>query len=119
MLQKIRYGYGMQGHEEKMDILHNWYSDLNAYLPEYLEKAKISEEKVATINSLLIDAQERITTMEGEYQPAFEGVTTCTDAEKKFRATIRGVKETLDQITAISKVIDDQQTTNEEGVSVA
>ena len=30
---KLRYGYGHQEYIEKLEILHSWFSDLNAYLP--------------------------------------------------------------------------------------
>jgi hypothetical protein len=119
MLQKIRYGYGNQSHEEKMDILHNWYSDLNAYLPVISgQKTKLTDEDISKIIDYMIKAKTSIDEMEQSYEPTFEGMQTCTPQEKNFRAILRRVKENLDNATAISKIIDDQQTTEETGWNV-
>lgn len=113
---KLRYGYGHQEHIEKLEILHSWYSDLNAYLPvifkgkekEYSEDKLYSfagkSEKV-TLNDLMIDVGNEIDATYNKYEPGFEG-QTCDPKEKEFIKALRGIKERLDIITAESRIIE-------------
>lgn len=123
MLMKIRYGYGEQSHIEKYTILHSWYSDLRAYLPiiyerkpeEYTDKKRWGN---LTIQELMTDAAKRLSAAWQAYNPAFEDMKTCNPEEKEFVVMLDGVKELLDEITAISKVIDKQQM-DDEGMVIA
>jgi hypothetical protein len=101
----LRYGYGTQQHLEKMEILHNWYSHLRAYLPEKLEKK--SKEYEETYAPLMADASNEILAAFGKYKPEFEGLQSCDPTEKEFIIALWGVYERLDEITAKSRIIDD------------
>lgn len=110
---KLRYGYGRQEHLEKLEILHSWYSDLNAFLPvvfkgkedEYNKKQYKQGDTLLSLSDLMEDAGIRIDAAYEEYKPEFEG-QTCKPTEKKFIKTLRGIKEQLDIITAESKIIE-------------
>jgi hypothetical protein len=112
---KLRYGYGHQEYIEKLEILHSWYSDLNAYLPvmfkgketEYKTKQYSQDgtkEKVS-LYDLMEDVGNEIDTTYNSYNPIFEG-QTCDTHEKTFIKALRGIKERLDVITAESKIIE-------------
>ena len=110
---KLRYGYGHQDHIEKLEILHSWYSDLNAYLPVmfkdkpegYTEPSINKEDKKVSIADLMEDAAIEIDATYEKYDPLFEG-QTCDPKEKVFIKALRGIKERLDVITAESKIIE-------------
>ena len=111
MLMKLRYGYGNQSHNEKMEILHSWYSDLRAYLPVLYEKepTKYTEDKQwnsLTIQDLMEDANRRLDIADNKYDPAFEGLATRTPEEKEFNTMLKATKEVLDEITAITKILN-------------
>ena len=116
---KLRYGYGHQEYIEKLEILHSWFSDLNAYLPvlfkgkdkEYNEDKpyKVMTAKGDIINYSLSDLMFAVkldidATYE-KYQPAFEG-QTLDGTERVFIKALRSIKEQLDVITAESKIIE-------------
>ena len=113
--EMTNYGRGTQTHLEKMVILEKWYSHLRAYIPVRYEDKKKTEEFKEKVLPLLIDAYTEIEAMNKEYDPAFEGIATCSDNEKSFNKVMRGVFERLDQITAMSKVIEGQRL-DDEGV---
>lgn len=117
MLMKIRYGYGVQTHMEKMEILHSWYSDLRARLPVIMKKPEDYTEAKQwngkTYHEMMKDAEIRLGDARKLYDPVFEGLTTCNPAEKSFMITLCGIKEVLDEITAISQIIDTVQTSDE------
>jgi hypothetical protein len=111
MWMKLRYGFGNQSHEEKIEILHSWYSDLRAYLPVIYEKkmgeyTDIKRWGKFTIQELMSDVNKKLDKAEAAYNPTFERLTTKTQEEKDFSIALRGIKETLDEITAITKIID-------------
>ena len=123
MWMKLRYGFGDQSHNEKLDILHSWYSDLRAYLPVLYEKkpTKYTEDKQwngLTIQDLMEDANRRLDIADSKYDPAFEGLATRTPEEKEFNTMLKATKEVLDEITAITKIIDKLQT-DDGGMMVA
>ena len=115
---KIRYGYGHQEYIEKLEILDNWFSDLNAYLPvmfkgkegEYTEpRFKIVDEngvvKCHSLYDLMSLARLDLDTAYNKYQPAFEG-QSLDGTEKLFIKSLRAIKERLNVITAESKIIE-------------
>lgn len=105
--EMTNYGRGTQSHLEKMVILEKWYSHLRAYLPVHYENKK--DEYNKEIAPKLAEAAIQIQAMNNQYDPAFEGIATCNQFEKDFCHVMRGVFEILDEITAISKVIDNQR----------
>ena len=113
MLLKVRWEYGDQSLKQQKGMLKSWYSDLNAYLPEALEKTKITQEKTDKINdglsraSILIEKIDKIVIPNLEIQ--------MVDSELEH--LIFELLMTLDVVTAISKVIDDVQPIDEDGVS--
>jgi hypothetical protein len=114
MLCKLRYGYGQQSHIEKLEILHNWYSDLRAYLPMVFEK---TPEKYARFAPMIAEANTQMERAWDIYDPMFEGLAQCNTEEKKFNRALRGIKELLDEITAESKIIQGMKL-NEEALEV-
>ena len=108
----LRYGYGTQQHLEKMEILHNWYSHLRAYLPEKF-KTKM-EEYERDYASLMEDANREMLAAFGKYKPEFEGLQTCDPNEKTFIIALWAVYERLDEITAKARIIDDLKADGEE-----
>lgn len=121
---KLRYGYGHQEYIEKLEILHSWYSDLNAYLPvlykgkeiEYTDDKKYSfvgvSEKIA-LSGLMERVGEAIDKIYNVYQPAFEGAIS-NGQERLFIKSLRSIKEQLDIITAESKIIEGIKTGGDE-----
>jgi hypothetical protein len=116
---KLRYGYGHQEHLEKLEILHSWFSDLNAFLPvvfkgkesDYVDKKDykfVNKEGVqvaASLNDLMGEVGGQIDAAYEQYKPQFEG-QSCDPSEKSFIKVLRGIKERLDVITAESKIIE-------------
>jgi hypothetical protein len=101
---KLRYGYGHQEHIEKLEILHNWYSNLLAYLPEMYSTKP--DEYNNTFAELVEEVKTEIDAAYVMYDGDFEG-QSCNPKEKEFIRALRGIKERLDIITAKSKVIKD------------
>jgi hypothetical protein len=110
MLCKIRMEYGLQTHLERMGILHNWYSDLLAYLPILFEGKPELEEFKYLLNGI----HDELMSVWQAYSPAFEGVKECGDSEKTFILGTWGVKERLDKLTAMSKIIEGRKVDTEE-----
>ena len=104
--EMVGYGRGTQSHLEKMVILEKWYSHLRAYLPAMYERKKKREEYEKEIAPVLVDAAKQINAMNEQYDPVFEGLSTCKPEEKAFCIIMRGVYERLDTITAKSRIID-------------
>lgn len=113
MLMKIRYGYGDQSLNERLTILHNWYSDLRAYLPiiysrKMHEMNETKQWRGFTITELLTDSYLRLQSAYEIYNADFENMQTFNPMELEFTRRLNGTKEVLDEITAITKVIDKQ-----------
>ena len=115
---KLRYGYGHQEYIEKLEILDNWFSDLNAYLPvlfkdksdEYTKpQYKIMDKegniKCLSLADLMVAVRADIDATYDKYQPAFEG-QTLDGTERVFIKALRAIKEQLNVITAESKIIE-------------
>ena len=103
---KLRYGYGHQEIIEKLEILHSWYSNLRAYLPELYQKNDEKKKDYDDVYApLLADVSEQIDAAYNIYDGSFEGIS-CNPDEKKLLRAMRGIKERLDVITAKSKIID-------------
>jgi hypothetical protein len=115
---KLRYGYGHQEYIEKLEILHSWFSDLNAYLPvifkekseeyqkpQYRVQDKEGNIKCLSLSDLMSAVRSDIDATYEKYQPAFEG-QTLDGTERVFTKALRSIKEQLDVITAESKIIE-------------
>ena len=115
---KLRYGYGHQEYIEKLEILHSWFSDLNAYLPvtfkeksdeyqklQYKIKLTSGETICLSLSNLMERVRSDIDATYEKYQPAFEG-QTLDGTERVFIKALRSIKEQLDVITAESKIIE-------------
>lgn len=109
---KLRYGYGNQSHIEKLEILHNWYSDLRAYLPVVLK----AEDYAKDFKDKIDEVAKEVDAAWDIYRPGFEGVESCSEEEKLFNKALRGVKERLDVITAESKIIEGIKTEDAQDV---
>lgn len=121
------YGRGEQSHEEKMGHLKKAYGWLRAYLP-VLYADKRSEELTKpcihsfdhegnpvtlSIAQLIAETSNEIEAMRKQYQPAFEGVKSCSDEEKRFLTAMDGVFERLAQIVTFSHIADRMSNTDE------
>jgi hypothetical protein len=107
---KLRYGYGSQKIIEKLEILDNWYSDLQAYLPELFSKDDAKKDEYnKTYHPLLADVVTEINAAYQIYDGVFED-QTCSQTEKTLLKAMRGIKYRLDTITAKAKIIDDLKT---------
>ena len=115
---KLRYGYGHQEYIEKLEILHSWFSDLNAYLPvifkgkeeeyakgQYKVMDKNGNISCLSLSDLVVAVRADIDATYDKYQPAFEG-QTLDGTERVFIKALRAIKEQLDVITAESKIIE-------------
>lgn len=113
---KLRYGYGSQRIIEKLEILDNWYSNLNAYLPEFFGKDdKKRDEFNETYHPLLLDVVREIDAAYEIYDGVFEG-DSCSPQEKALLKAMRGVKYRLDIITAKARILDGMQAEDDQGV---
>ncbi len=110
--EMTNYGRGTQRHIEKMVILEKWYSHLRAYLPVVYEKKQ--DEYIEKIHPKICEVAGEIERMNEMYDPTFEDLMTCNPSEKTFCYAMRGVFERLDQITALTKIIDKQGLNDEE-----
>lgn len=104
-IERMNYGYGNRSHMENKFSLEKWYSALNNYLPVLYEK-RPEEYTNLGINELLLEAEKEINIMHELYRSDFEGLGTCNPEEKAFILAMRGVFERLDNLTAITHVID-------------
>lgn len=115
---KLRYGYGHQEYVEKLEILHSWFSDLNAYLPvtfaeksdkytkpQYKTQDKEGNIKCLSLSDLMSAVRSDIDNTYDQYKPAFEG-SSLDGTERVFIKSLRAIKEQLDVITAESKIIE-------------
>jgi hypothetical protein len=103
---KLRYGYGSQKIIEKLEILDNWYSDLQAYLPELYSKDDAKKDEYnETFHPMLEDVVGEINAAYDIYDGVFEDAT-CSPTEKRLLKAMRGIKYRLDTITAKSKILD-------------
>lgn len=113
-LQKIRYGYGKQRYDEKRTILHNWYSALRAYLPILYEADNDDESKYKnkkeTFSKIILpkihEVAKEIEAARAIYKSTFENPETWDPDEAKFEMILEGIQERLDDITAITGIID-------------
>ena len=115
---KFRFGYGQQSLSERWTILQTWYSNLAGFLPIYCRNKKLDDKDMSIINDGLVDAARRIEACLEAYDPAFEGLTTCTGQEKKFIRMMAGIVIVLDVITATSGVVDEMPVNDEGGFQV-
>ena len=115
-VMKLRYGYGTQKIIEKLEILDNWYSDLNAYLTE--QYSKNDEKKEEFNNTFFKELQDVVTEIDAaynNYSGTFEGAT-CDPNEKLLLKAMRGIKYRLDNITAKAHILDGIQADEGDGM---
>lgn len=115
--EMTNYGRGTQSHVEKMVILEKIYSHLLARLPVMYGESKKEEDQTFYLTKILPrleDVYNEIEVMNEYYQPAFEGEQSCSDEEKIFCKIMRGVYERLDQIIAMTHLIDNVKPESEE-----
>lgn len=107
--EKINFNRGPQLHIERLFILDKWYSNLRAYLPILYMANKDTEgykndifPRLEHVNVEMLDAWS-------SYKSSFEGEHSFDPDEHKFVIKLRTILLDLDEITAISKVIDKQK----------
>jgi len=109
--EKINFNRGPQLHIERLFILDKWYSNLRAYLPIAFEKTpeiytELLLPKMLHLDALLLRAWQ-------DYKSTFEGEHSFNPDEQEFVLQLRTILLDLDEITAISKVIDKQKFTDD------
>lgn len=115
-LQKFRCEYGSQRYDEKLGILHNWYSDIRAYIPVLYhldDETKMyknkKEEYLNKIKPLIEDVSNEINHARTRYKSTFENPDMYDPEESEYLLLLHGIKERLDVITAITHIIDRAQ----------
>jgi len=108
--EKINFNRGPQLHIERLFILLKWYSNLRAYLPLLYEK------DIETYNSAIHPKMEKINTKLWHtwslYKSSFEQVSYDPE-EHLFVVELATLLIDLDEVTAISRVIDKQKMTDD------
>ena len=102
------FGQGGQSHLARITCLDKWYSHLRSHLPIRMEK-EIDDLYNPVISPLILKADELLIDAWQSYNADFEGLKSFGPNERKFILKLRNVFLLLDQITAISKVIDKQK----------
>lgn len=104
--EKINFNRGPQLHIERLFILDKWYSNLRAYLPIYFTANKNEEEYQKEILPRLLHVDDEMLCAWDSYRSTFEGEHSFDPQELHFVKQLRTILLDLDEITAISKVID-------------
>ncbi len=105
--EKINFNRGPQLHIERLFILDKWYSNLRSYLPiMFANDAATYNDKLLP---LIKDVDGKLITAWQDYKSAFEGEHSFNPDEQLFVLQLRTILIELDEITAISKVIDKQK----------
>lgn len=107
--EKINFNRGPQLHIERLFILDKWYSNLRAYLPILYEANKDQTGYNEIIFPKLESVGDKLLTAWADYKATFEGEHSFDPAEHLFVLQLRTILLDLDEITAISKVIDKQK----------
>ena len=103
-------------HFKRLWTLEQWYSDLRGYLPNFLKSSNPTEEDFKRIRELMPIIDKRIDEAWDEYQQRFDEPNTWDPEELVFNRHVKEILRDLDEITAISKVIDKQKMQDEEMV---
>jgi len=111
--EKINFNRGPQLHIERLFILDKWYSNLMAYLPIYYEQNKDVDFYNKTIFPKIKEVGGDIDATWDLYKASFEGDYSCDPDELAFIKNLRVILRKLDDITAISRVIDKQKMTDD------
>jgi len=104
--EKINFNRGPQLHIERLFILDKWYSNLRAYLPILYEANKNTEGYNGDIFPKLKHVDKELHDAWDSYKSSFEGEHSFDPQELAFVKQLRTILIDLDEITAISKVID-------------
>jgi len=111
--EKINFNRGPQLHIERLFILDKWYSNLSAYLPIYYEENKKADWYNTELFPKVEAAGKHIDATWDLYKASYEDQYTCDPDEISFIKNLRVILRELDEITAISKVIDKQKMTDD------
>lgn len=98
------YGKNNMSHIERLTELDKWYSHLRARLPELY--AKKADEYALELDPKLKDVDGELQAAWQKYNPLFEGLQACSEDEKIFNRICSGVYQRLDEITAISRLVE-------------
>lgn len=99
--------YKVDTYQGRFTVLEMWYSHLRAKLPEQYENRE--EEYKDKIDPMMKEISREIETARTLYDPTFEGMETCNPDEKEFSKVLSGVYMRLDELTAVSKMVDAQR----------
>jgi hypothetical protein len=94
-------------HFKRMWTLEQWYSDLRGYLPVLFEKTSPIYEE--TIFPKLETFDERINKTWNLYEQRYDDPSTWNPEELSFNRRVVGCLRDLDEITAISRVINKEK----------
>lgn len=100
-----------ESHFKRMWTLEQWYSDLRGYLPLIFEKDSKTYKEI--IFPKLLELDQKIDAAWEEYEQRFDSEATWDPAELVFNRSVKTILRDLDEVTAISKVIDKQKMNEE------
>lgn len=93
-------------HFKRMWTLEQWYSDLRGHLPVYYEK---KPEDYQTLYPKIQTIDERINAAWEHYEQRFDNAATWDPDELKFNRRVVTVMRDLDEVTALSRLLDKQK----------
>ena len=113
-LGTLHDGRGDQKLSQRMISLEKRYSYLRAYLPVYYERnEKLRLEYSEKISPLLSDLMREVDAMGDQYNSVYEG-ESGSGLKKDFLKVMRGVRERIDQLAALTGIVDKIATDDEE-----
>ena len=110
-LETLHQNRGDRSYVEKMESLHARFSYLNAWMYDAEDKPKDgippqAFDKMAKVRPM-------IEHMFDEYQSHYENPDSCDPDEKTFLKIMRDIREWIDQIAVITKIVDNATPTEE------
>lgn len=106
-LETLHQNRGDRNYAEQMQSLHTRYSYLNAWMYDEKDgpKKDIPDEAYEKMKKL----RERILALFQLYDPYFEDENTCNPEERTFLVMMCEIREWIDQIAVITRIVDNAQ----------
>jgi len=96
-----------ESHFKRLWTLEQWYSDLRGYLPLFMEKEQ--EKYTTVIYPKLEKLDAEIDKAWEDYKQRYDQPDTWDPDELEFNKRVKMILRDLDEITALTKVIDKQR----------
>lgn len=101
-----------ESHFKRLWTLEQWYSDLRGYLPGFMEKEQ--EKYTTVIYPKLEKLDAEIDKAWEDYKQRYDQPDTWDPDELEFNKRVKMILRDLDEITALTKVIDKQRMTDDD-----